>query len=1065
MAGLDANTKLLVHANGSAGIKPALYLDGNGDYLSVADHADWDIGTGDFTVEAWVMFKTIKTSYQLDFGTYPNGISIGLTNTGSQLFFLINSTMLILAAHPFVVNRWYHIAATRNGSSARIFINGTQFGSTISNSESIAVTTGVKVGGDGVTANQAHEGWIREVRFSNNARYTTNFYAPTTPFTADASTILLLHLDEANGATAWTDSETTPKAVTRNGDAIQRCIDANNTVVSFPDSSASAHVVTAVADAMITSGIFNNTAGYFNGSTDYVSVPDHADWDFGTGDFTVEFWIRFNSVSGYQFALEVGSVTGTQKGVTIEFNNDTYISLYINLTEVMKLSYVYLANTWYHIAASRSGTSVYFFINGVPQSGVSTSSADITGSTEGVNIGRRADNNYFVNGWMKEVRISNSCRYSAVFNPSTTQFASDSNTKLLLHMDTPATIPINSCGAFDGTGDYLTVADHADWDFGTGDFTIEFWVRFNVFNSFNEIILLGTSGAGILIDFRAYMFRTYINGTNVGEPDPDPDFVINQWYHCAVCRSGTNVRYFRDGVQIGSTFTNSASIAISDTLKIGTAGSGPLNGYLKELRISNSARYTANFAPTQTPFVADSNTKLLLHMDAIPGTTTFTDSETTPKTITTVGDAKQLYISDYRERIFKDDSGTDTGVFGQAGYFNGSSAYITIPDHVDFNLTGDFTIDACVKLTTTASAYIICSNGGNGISTSQPGYILRVYSGNLDFWSLNASVAWERQMSKAWVPVVNQWYHIAVVRSGNSWYMFVDGTQIGTTDTDATVLTNAPVGDNFRVGTQRDGGYWWNGWVDELRLSNTARWTSNFTAPASPYTSDANTKLLLHLDGDVADSGNTGHTPINNGVSFKHLPRALGAVKINWISVFGTAAATFDGTGDYLSTPANADYAFGTGDFTVDFWLKWYTAGAADFMGNGYGSGWMFGYTTGSGGVIGFWRPGGADTFGTFNPTALLWYHLTISRSGTDLRCFVNGLQLGSTVTSSLNLTGANDLYLGRDFSEAIYVNGVMEEVRISKAARWTANFIPPLLEYSQDVFASGNKGFIGILE
>lgn len=95
--------------------------------------------------------------------------------------------------------------------------------------------------------------------------------------------------------------------------------------------------------------------------------------------------------------------------------------------------------------------------------------------------------------------------------------------------------------------------------------------------------------------------------------------------------------------------------------------------------------------------------------------------------------------------------------------------------------------------------------------------------------------------------------------------------------------------------------------MDEFRVSNSARWISNFTSPTSPVTTDANTKLLLHFDGDES-SGNHSIS-FNNGSSMNSGGKFDGTYY-------------FDGTNDYLSLPDSNDWSFGTGDFTIDFWTK-----------------------------------------------------------------------------------------------------------------------------------------------
>ena len=88
--------------------------------------------------------------------------------------------------------------------------------------------------------------------------------------------------------------------------------------------------------------------------------------------------------------------------------------------------------------------------------------------------------------------------------------------------------------------------------------------------------------------------------------------------------------------------------------------------------------------------------------------------------------------------------------------------------------------------------------------------------------------------SDAWSPVADTWYHVAVVKQGATGYlMFIDGTQIGTTQTDTSTIPD--FAGTLRIGIHTTGNYL-NGWVDEFRTSKgIARWTGNFTPPTSPY--------------------------------------------------------------------------------------------------------------------------------------------------------------------------------------------------------------------------------------
>jgi hypothetical protein len=130
------------------------------------------------------------------------------------------------------------------------------------------------------------------------------------------------------------------------------------------------------------------------------------------------------------------------------------------------------------------------------------------------------------------------------------------------------------------------------------------------------------------------------------------------------------------------------------------------------------------------------------------------------------------------------------------------------------------------------------------------------------------------------------WHHVAMVRDGNTMRLFVDGTEEGTPN-----VINGSLGDAVaaqQIGTLDSLGFDYTGLIDEFRISDTARWTSDFTPPTERYTSDSNTLLLIHGDesktgttgsgATFTDSGNTGHTVSENGNAIADNPTGNGAI-------------------------------------------------------------------------------------------------------------------------------------------------------------------------------------------
>jgi hypothetical protein len=175
---------------------------------------------------------------------------------------------------------------------------------------------------------------------------------------------------------------------------------------------------------------------------------------------------------------------------------------------------------------------------------------------------------------------------------------------------------------FNGSSDYLDIQDHDDWDFGTNDWTIEFWVRFDNTGNVEPIIDPVRSGnyRRIIISKNASDKLDVNIGTGsawfINDSTASGTLSANTWYNVAVVRNGTSFKVYVDGTETSSN-TNSGSISGDQLWSIGTNHQGGYGSgyYLDEFRVSNVARYTANFTPSTTAFTTDGNTKLLVHSD------------------------------------------------------------------------------------------------------------------------------------------------------------------------------------------------------------------------------------------------------------------------------------------------------------------------------------------------------------------------------------------------------------------------------------------------------------------
>lgn len=223
-------------------------------------------------------------------------------------------------------------------------------------------------------------------------------------------------------------------------------------------------------------------------------------------------------------------------------------------------------------------------------------------------------------------------------------------------------------------------------------------------------------------------------------------------------------------------------------------------------------------------------------------------------------------------------------------------------------------------------------------------------------------------------------------------------------------------------------------------------------AASSATCFDTDTKIMLHQDGADAST-----TFTDSSASARTFTARASAQLDTAQFKFGTASGLYDSS-SYIDTPANADFDFGTGDFTIDFWYR-STAGPANggyWYGNGHTSGdFEFQYVNGT---LAVWINGVQRTSPAFSFTNNTWQHVAVTRSGTDLRVFVDGTQQGATVTNSSDITGSNTVFtVGSYHGGSNFIGGWIDEFRVVKGtAVWTANFTPPTAAYDTNCSASG---------
>jgi hypothetical protein len=709
----------------------------------------------------------------------------------------------------------------------------------------------------------------------------------------------------------------------------------------------------------------------------------------------------------------------------------------------------------------------------------------INESNTNLSIGQLVTGGENPTGYISNIRVTNTAVYTAAFTPPTTPLTPIANTALLTCADNrivddsinnftitkngdvsvqrfspfnPVSVtPTSYSGYFDGTGDYLTTPSDAALAL-TGDFTVELWFYANTFANIPGFFIIGNTAsntgrfqAGVNTNGSPFFYLRNNAGTEVTATGSAGSAVIGGWYHIAVVRNGNVYTMYLNGVSIATVTSATVMTYAANICNIGAnRQSNALqywNGYISNFRIvKGTAVYTSAFTPPSAPLTAIANTSLLTCQSP-----TFIDNSTNNFTITAAGNSQPT-----QQNPFGFTSATTMGytasTIGGSGYFDGSGDWLSIPNNSALNMgSNDFTYECWLYPTSipnTYQSFIEKRTGGGSYSSvllalkSTGKYSILVAS-NVSTWGI---------VDESTINVVlNTWQHLAAVRSGNTFSVYLNGirqisTSLAFTVYDDNAIQGIGAGDS-------SGAQPYYGFIGDVRIvKGTAVYTSNFVPPASPLQAITNTSLLTNMtSAGIYDAATM--TPIET----------VGDAKLSTaISKFGGTSMAFDGSGDNLYSPTSINYNCSTGNFTVEAWvyISSYPGLYPLIIGNNNGS---F-----SAGAISFTAQnstsGGANKISVsvydINSSAVTlaasstnsfntWYHVALVRNGTNLSLYRDGISVASTTISSSIVFdwGKNGSLIGGgnwDGANGAF-NGYIDDLRITKGyARYTSNFTPP---------------------
>ena len=427
----------------------AAYFDG-GDYLSIPSNSDFNLGTGNYTIEGWIYPANADTNNKTIFSTnWGAGGSILITydhttNKGFDLFDYTYSSgsPLLSTSGAYGDNIWYHIAVVRSSGTSRIYINGIQAASATQNSD---LTRDVFVIGAVYTSgSESWNGYMQDIKiYKGFAKYTANFTPPqpicgfTTDlaiqsgFTTTSATGTLLSSVVGLGSTSTLafGADQTYSGITSitSSSGITTLPDtyAQNLVLALPlanitgvgnsftndrntqirtASITGAGVTAGTTKTITNSGIgtttgflkgYNNTAsGFSRASANYISVADNVDLELGSDNFTIEWWTYLTNTTSQYEGIWSKPGGGDANGLlhhketdgSLNFAAATGAGNNWNIGVSFGSCTLY-ANRWVHFAVVREGPTIRGYADGILRS-TDTDTGTIVNNSGALEIGR-----------------------------------------------------------------------------------------------------------------------------------------------------------------------------------------------------------------------------------------------------------------------------------------------------------------------------------------------------------------------------------------------------------------------------------------------------------------------------------------------------------------------------------------------------------------------------------------------------------------------------------------------------------------------------------------------------
>jgi len=646
------------------------------------------------------------------------------------------------------------------------------------------------------------------------------------------------------------------------------------------------------------------------------------------------------------------------------------------------------------------------------------------------------------------------------------------------------------------TGQSLTPGTNVSFAY-TGDFTVEGWI-YRLTTGDAVMIIQGTSPYfGINVNAGTGI-NVYLNNATANLVVTNRIPAIQTWNHIALVRSSGIVKVYLNGVPSTTTASNAATLGFSaSNLYIGANNTtGGANQYISNVRITNgTALYTNTFTVSSTPLTPVTNTVLLacssstytkdfstssaslIAAGVLPGspfTLLWTPFNSTFTTVGGGGGGSDYGNPTVNIASFGGSGGgaqSSSSLFGSGITGQGNSG-------VGAGGGGTYSASGGGGATSVGASAATGNAGGTGLASSILGttYYWGGGGGGSGYSNLSGNGGaggggGGAPLNGGSVSGTGGGYgNIQGINPGADAIAGALGAQTNKAGGNGGTNTGGGGGGGSHINLTNAGGTGGSGAV-VIRYVGSQRGTGgtiySYTSGSTLYTAHAFfTSAIFTLYPSAiyaqANGGQGGPYGGGGGGGGSWYSAIFNDGTVTSITSATVYYGSFNGTSQYLSIPTNAALNFSTGDFTVEAWVNTTAANAADFFiisATGSG-GFFFGYNSGAA-TYGWGRVGTAwDYYTGANATKTngVWQHIAVSRSGTNMRIFVNGVQTGTT---QLNST-AYDLSVTSTIvgwqSGSYYFPGFMSNLRVVKGvAVYTGNFTVSLSDLSTTQSSVGN--------